>query len=94
LWLLILLLSAGYCRAFDGRPILLPGRITSVQAVAYAELEHAVLHFVARDEGSLAEGDWAGDLRKASLSYSGEEVLKAQTISWTQVFPELPPPEF
>jgi len=94
LWLLVLLLNTGYTRAFDGAPILLPGRVTSVQAVAYAELEHAVLHFMEREDGSLAEGDWAGDLRKASLSYSGEEVLKAQTLSWTQVLPALPPPEF
>ena len=94
LWIIMLALNAAYCGAAPGEAIRLPRVASKAQCLAFAELEHAVMHFVELPASSMPVKDWSAYLRESNIGYNGQEVLRAMKLTWDQLEPALPPQRF
>ena len=84
------------CNLLAGHHSLLPnGRATALQTAAVGELQATVTRSMSRSfELRWTRKDCAAELKRTHVSYSGEEVEVAQTLTVEQMEPALPPVGF
>ena len=88
--------SLAGCNLLAGHHSLLPnGRSSALQLAAVGELQATVTRSMSRSfELRWTRKDCAAELKRTHVSYSGEEVEVAQTLSVEQMEPALPPVGF
>ena len=67
------------------------GPATEAQAKALSRLSYSALSFIDRNPNVTDLKNWADEVKSIRISYQGEEVARAETMTAAQILPALPP---